>query len=97
MIAAQQLAPPVALAWAMLILGPLLAFLHFGTWPTIVSLGPLLTGFVLSAGFGIIGFGVGNLLPHRRRPTDGARRVHPGELVLGFRDMVAAPRVGTFR
>lgn len=62
-IAAQQMAPPVALAWAMLILGPLLAFLHFGTWPTIVSLGPLLTGFVLSAGFGIIGFGVGNLLP----------------------------------
>jgi len=63
-IAAQQLAPVVALAWSLLVLPTLCALVQEQVAPDLPGLMLLAFALVLCVAHGIVGFAVGALIPH---------------------------------
>ena len=61
-IVALVLSPVVTVGWLILLVPVTLAFIERPTWPTPVSLPPLLLGMALCAAHGVIGFVVGQRL-----------------------------------
>ncbi|MDT0306064.1 hypothetical protein RM780_03685 [Streptomyces sp. DSM 44917] len=62
-VAAQALAPVVALAWLMLLLPVSLALIQGKALPAPSALGPLLLGLLLSAAHAVVGFAAARHLP----------------------------------
>ncbi len=59
-IAAEALAPVVVLGWLMFIASAAWAFVERPTWPTLISLPPLLLACTLTVAWAVIGFTVGH-------------------------------------